>query len=257
MAIAVVILTWLLFRHNHEEKTWAIKDLVFPILGGACTAFDLSLWNTGLQKTTVANATLMSNTAPVWVVLFSVLILREKYKKSFWVGLALVLSGAVVVLSYDFIIQPHLGSGDLISLASGLFYGGYYLSTRFGRTRLKVMQYLWTMTTSATVVLLLINLVMGFPLTGYPSSAYLAFLGSGILVQCIAYFCVAYALGHIPVAVVSATIIIQPVLSTLLAIPVFGEKFIPVQWFGMAAVLAGIYQINRSNLYQEKPTVEA
>ena len=190
----------------------------------------------------------MSNTAPVWVVLASFFIFKDKFKKSFWLGLVLAMGGAAIVLSYDFFLRPHLSSGDLYSLASGIFYGGYYLSTQRGRAHLSVVQYLWVMSLTASVILLGFSLFMGYSLTNYSTTTYLSFAGAGVVVQCFAYVGVAYALGHLPASVVSPTIILQPVLSTLLAIPVFGESFIPIQWLGMGSVLAGVYLINRSHM---------
>jgi drug/metabolite transporter (DMT)-like permease len=248
MAIGGLLISGFFFGSIRGKKFWTWQNLLFPILGGICTAIDLSLWNTALHKTSIANATMMSNTAPVWVVLASILFFKDKFKKSFWLGLLLAMGGAAVVLSYDFIRRPHLSTGDLFSLASGLFYGGYYLSTQRGRERLSVIQYLWVMSAAASLALLGFSLVMGYPLTGYSTGSYLSFIGAGVVVQCIAYVGVAYALGHLPAAVVSPTIILQPVLSALLAIPLFGEAFIPVQWIGMASVLTGVYLINRSHI---------
>jgi drug/metabolite transporter (DMT)-like permease len=247
LAIGGLLMTYFFFRTHPDRSFWSFQNLLFPILGGICTALDLSLWNTALHKTSIANATLMSNTAPVWVVLVSFLIFKEKFKKSFWIGLLLAMGGAAVVLSYDFFRRPHLSMGDLISLASGIFYGGYYICTQHGRKTLSVIQYLWVMSVAASIVLLGISIGMGYPITGYPTQAVLSFIGAGVVVQCVTYVGVAYALGHLPAAIVSPTIILQPVLSTLLAIPLFGEAFIPIQWLGMGSVLSGVYLINKSH----------
>ena len=246
LTIGGLLITIPFIMTKPQMRRWTKIDLFFPILGGLCTAVDLSFWNESLQITSIANATLMSNTAPVWVVLFSLFLLKERLPRSFWIGFALTLIGAAVVLSYDFFLRPHLSQGDLLALTSALFYGGYYLSTQQGRKRLSVIHYLWIMSAAASFFLLIFCLVLGHPLSGYGVQTVLSFIGAGVVVQCIAYVAVAFALGHLPASIVSPTIILQPVLSTLLAIPVFGEKFIPVQWLGMSLVLLGIYLIHRS-----------
>lgn len=254
MAVGGLLISWFFFKSIRGHNFWQWKNLIFPILGGICTTVDLSFWNTALHKTSIANSTLMSNTAPVWVVLASILFFRAKFKKSFWLGMLLAMGGAAIVLSYDFIRQPHLSTGDLYALTSGLFYGGYYLTTQRGRESLSAIQYLWVMSVTASVCLLLVSISLGYSLTGYRPVSYLSAIGAGVVVQCIAYVGVAYALGHIPASVVSPTIILQPVLSALLAIPLFGETFIPVQWVGMASVLSGVYLVNRSH---SQPQAEA
>ena len=61
------------------------------------------------------------------------------------------------------------------------------------------------------------------------------------------YFSIAYALGHLPASVVSPTMVLQPVLTALLAIPLTGENLSPLQWMGgLAAVVGGIYLVNIS-----------
>jgi drug/metabolite transporter (DMT)-like permease len=57
----------------------------------------------------------------------------------------------------------------------------------------------------------------------------------------------AYALGHLPASVVSPTMILQPVVTTLLAVPLLGE--IPSAWQGIGGVIAliGIYVVNQSH----------
>lgn len=255
LTIGGLLITIPFIMTKPQMRRWTKIDLFFPILGGLCTAVDLSFWNESLQITSIANATLMSNTAPVWVVLFSLFLLKERLPRSFWIGFALTLIGAAVVLSYDFFLRPHLSQGDLLALTSALFYGGYYLSTQQGRKRLSVIHYLWIMSAAASFFLLIFCLVLGHPLSGYGVQTVLSFIGAGVVVQCIAYVAVAFALGHLPASIVSPTIILQPVLSTLFAIPVFGEKFIPVQWLGMSLVLLGIYLIHRSK-EREDPKVQ-
>jgi drug/metabolite transporter (DMT)-like permease len=65
----------------------------------------------------------------------------------------------------------------------------------------------------------------------------------------------AYALGHLPASVVSPTMTLQPIVTTLLAIPLLGE--IPSIWQGIGGAMAlfGIYIINQShNQNQVEPT---
>jgi drug/metabolite transporter (DMT)-like permease len=247
MGIGGLLITPLFIKAGPGKQIRSRKFLLFPILGGLFTTFDLILWNTGVQITTVANATLLSNTAPIWVVLSLWLIFKQKFTNKFWLGFALALGGAAIVLGYDFFMRPHFGLGDTLALISGMFYGGYYLATQYGRKNLSVVPYLWVVSLASAASLLIISLVMGYSITGYSLQTYGAFIGAGIVVQCMGYVAVAYALGHLPASIVAPTLIMQPVISALLAIPLFGENLLPVQWLGTAAVLSGIYLVNRSN----------
>lgn len=249
LGLATLILLPFFARQTRAQPLslrWGI--LIFPLLGGIFTALDHAVWNTSLQYTSAANATLLGNTASLWVALAAWLIFHEKLARLFWLGLAFALGGAAIVLGSDFLQQPSLGLGDLLALTAGFFYAGYFFATQFGRQYLHTLPYLWIVSLTAALVLLGISLLLRQPLTGYSPQTCLAFLGAALVSQVGGYFSVGYALGHLPATVIAPTMILQPVLTALLAIPLLGEQLHPAQWLGGCAVLVGIYLVHHSRL---------
>lgn len=242
----VILLPVFLYRKRKNGVKLPKSVLLLPILGGIFTAFDHGTWNSSLRYTSAANATLLGNTAPLWVALFSWFVFRQKLRGLFWLGLALALGGAVIVLGSDFIQHPTIGLGDLLAVAAGVFYAGYFLVTERGRQKLDTLSYVWLVDLIAAFTLLLITLGLRMPLTGYPTQSYLAFLGAALVSQVGGYLSIGYALGHLPASVVSPTLIGQPVVTALLAIPLLGEGLRTEQWLGGLVVLVGIYLIHRS-----------
>jgi len=242
----VILLPAFLYRKRKNGVKLPKSVLLLPILGGIFTAFDHGTWNSSLRYTSAANATLLGNTAPLWVALFSWLIFRQKLRGLFWLGLALALGGAVIVLGSDFIQHLSIGLGDLLAMAAGVFYAGYFLVTERGRQKLDTLSYVWLVDLIAAFTLLLITLGLKMPLTGYPTQSYLAFLGAALVSQVGGYLSIGYALGHLPASVVSPTLIGQPVVTALLAIPLLGEALRTEQWLGGLVVLMGIYLVHRS-----------
>jgi drug/metabolite transporter (DMT)-like permease len=220
--------------------------LFFPLMGGLFTAIDHAVWNTAVIYSTAANATLLGNTAPLWVALAAWLIFKENLKRMFWIGLALTLTGAAVVLGSDFLLHPSLGYGDLLALLAGLFYAGYLIFTQQGRKHINALPYIWMVSLTGSFFLLLISIGLNMPLTGYSNQTYLAFLGSALVPQVFGYIAIAYALGHLPASVVSPTLIGQPVTTALIAIPLLGEIPHPFQIFGGVFVLFGIFMVHKS-----------
>src|SRR5215217_2332621 len=78
-------------KKNQSIKT---SSIIFPLLAGVFTACDLGLWTASLSYTTAANATLLGNTAPLWVALGTWLILKQRLASAFWRGLTIALFGA-------------------------------------------------------------------------------------------------------------------------------------------------------------------
>lgn len=220
--------------------------ILLPLIGGLFTALDHAFWNTAVNYTSAANATLLGNTAPLWVALAAWLLFHERLIRQFWVGLALTLTGAVVVLGSDFLSHPTLGLGDALALLAGLFYAGYFLVTQRGRQKLDTISYIWMVNLISSMLLLGMSLALRLPITGYPSQTYLAFLGAALVSQVGGYLSIGYALGHIPASVVSPTMIGQPVVTALLAVPLLDEILSPAQWLGGISILLGIYLVHSS-----------
>ena len=247
MGIATTVMAPFFLRQarqvNLNKGLW-----IAPVLGGMFAAFDQGIWSTSINYTRVANATLLNNTAPVWVALVAWLIFREKLKGIFWLGLALAMGGAAVVLGSDLVAHPGLSWGDLLALISGLFYAAYYLAMQRGRRDLSPLVFMGVANTFSCLTLLAICLVFRQPLTGFSTQTYLVFLGAALISQITGHLSLSYALGHLPASLVAPTMIAQPVLTALMAIPLLGESLHPGQWIGGISVLAGITLVNNGRM---------
>jgi drug/metabolite transporter (DMT)-like permease len=254
--ISTVLFIPFFVQRQRTAEAMETRRLWFPLVAGLLTAFDFALWNSSLKFTTAANATLLGNTSPLWVALAALLIFREKLRGTFWLGLILALSGATLIMGADYLHHPTLGRGDLMACTAGIFYAAYQLITQRGRRYIDPFRYLWLVGVSATSAMLVINLILGNPFTGYSPQTWLVFLAAAVVSQMIGYLSITYALGHLPASIVSPTLIGQPVLTTLLAIPLLGEVPTSIQWIGGLVALAGIFLVNQSHIQRqpEAPT---
>lgn len=227
---------------------------VFPLLAGVFTACDMAFWTTSLSYTTASNATLLGNTSPLWVALGTWLIFKKELSAAFWRGLIVTLLGAALIMGTDFILHPKFGIGDAMALFTGFFYGGYLLFTEKSRMTFDAVGHIWLVGVGASIALLVINLLLGYPLTGFDQKTWIVFIATAIVSQLIGYMALAYALGQLPASIVSPTMILQPVLTTILAIPLLGETPGIWQAIGGAIALFGIYLVNQSHIRNTQET---
>lgn len=246
MSIATLILAPVIARSVRSKGLPRLSWLLFPLLGGILTALDHGTWSTAINSTRVANATLLNNIAPLWVALFAVLVWRVRLPGWFWFGLTVTLGGAAVVLGSDMLQSPEMNTGNMLALLSSLFYAGYFLVTQHGRTRLDALTYIWLVDLFSSLALLGATQAFGMPLGGYPPVTWGIFVAAALVSQVGGCFSIAYALGHLPASIVSPTMVLQPVLTALIAIPLTGENLSPLQWMGVTAVVGGIYLVNVS-----------
>ena len=252
LLFSTIFLAPLFVRQQKTLEPIDKRYYIFPLLGGLFTAFDFAFWNSSLKFTTAANATLLGNTSPLWVALFAFFVLREKLRGTFWIGLVIALTGAVLVMGSDFLNHPTLGLGDVMASTAAIFYASYQLITQRGRKYIDPLRYTWLVGVSAVVGMFIMNLVLGNQLTDYPARTWGIFLATAVVSQMIGYLAITYALGHLPASIVSPTLVGQPILTAVLAIPLLGEMPNTTQWVGGAIALVGIYLVNQSHLQAQE-----
>lgn len=218
----------------------------FAVLSGMLFALDLMAWNTAMLITSAANATLFGNTSPLWVGIGSLVLFKRRLHPTFWAGTFLTMTGAAVILSRDFLTHPTLGTGDLLGLSAGLFYGLFFLAAERAREKLSSLAALWISAASSTAILYILSLVFSQPLTGYSARTYANLLALALVVQIGGWLAINHALGHLPATLVAPTMLGQVVFTALLAVPLLGQPLGPTQVGGGLIVLAGILIVHRS-----------
>jgi drug/metabolite transporter (DMT)-like permease len=219
------------------------RSLLWATIAGVFFALDLVLWNTSALMTSMANAALFGNTAPIWVGLGALLLLREQLPARFWQGMLVAMLGAAIIFGAGGMFGSAGNLGDLLALIAGAFYGGYLLAIQQARVRLDTLSGLTLVVVTGVALMFVLCLALGTPLGGYSARSWAALVGLGLIPQVIGAFAINYALGHLRATVVSVTMLAQPVLSALFAVPLFGELLGPAQIGGGALVLAGIYLV--------------
>lgn len=214
-------------------------------LAGLFFALDLGFWNTSLLFTSAANSTLLGNTSTLWVSLGALFLFRVALGRRFWVGMALALAGAAIIVGRDVYEHPHLGWGDMLAVCSSLFYAAYILNTGRVRRSMDTLSFMWLSSASASVLLLAYCLVRGLQMSGFSTDAYLSLLALGIISHVIGWMAINYALGHLPAPVTAVSLLSQPLVTAVASVYLLSEPLSIYQIAGGALVLLGIYTVNR------------
>ena len=105
-------------------------------MAGLLFAGDLFFWHLAILSTTVANATFLATTTPIWVALGAWLLLSERIGARILAGLALCLAGGAALVGQSYGFAPHRLPGDLFGLITAVFFGCYMLAVRAARLRM-------------------------------------------------------------------------------------------------------------------------
>jgi drug/metabolite transporter (DMT)-like permease len=217
---------------------------------GMFFACDLAVWHFSIMYTTVANATLLANFAPVVVTLISWLWWRQQPSGGFVLGMTLALSGAVVLIGPGFSSQRSQMVGDTLGLATALFYAGYMLAIKRAREHRNTLQLMAWSTTISAVLLLPVALVFqsrtGVAFLPKTSEGWWLLFGLAVVTQVAGQTFIAYASAHLSVALSSTSLLVQPLVATVLAWGLFNERLDLFQIVGGVSLVAGIYWARRS-----------
>lgn len=246
MLVATIVLALPFAREARHWSAGERRSVKWGVLGGLWFAINLGMLTSALLLTSAANATLLDNTAPIWVGVGALLIFKERLGRPYWIGLTLALVGAAVVTGFNPVAGLRLNSGDVLAFVGALFYAGYLLNTQRARRNLSSLSYAWPVAATAAVTLFAVSLAVGFPLTGYPLKSFAPVIAMGIVSQTGGWLLIGYALGHLPASTAVIVLLTQPVITGLLAVPLLGEALSLQQVIGGALALAGIYLCLRS-----------
>ncbi len=246
MTIAIAILALPVSWQAKRQAPFSPRHLWLAAFGGLFFALDLAFWNTSILITSAANATLLGNSSVLWVSLGAMIFFKERLRPAFWGGLLLALFGILIIFGQDYVTHPTLGYGDLLAIVAGFFYGAFFLVAERARDKLSSFIAWWVSSAASALSLLAISLAFGMPLTGYPITMWLSVIGLALITQVLGLLSVNYALGHLPASLVSPSLLGQPVVTAIIAVPLLGQPLGAVQMVGGLLALVGILIVHRS-----------
>jgi drug/metabolite transporter (DMT)-like permease len=157
-----------LWAMTWRERRWALA-------AGVLLAAHFATWVPSLRYTSVASATAIVATQPVWVALIARATGHDVPRRA-WVGIAVSLVAVVVLTGVDFSLEPRALVGDLLALLGGVFAAFYTVAGAEVRRTVSTTSYTAVCYSTAAVTLLVGCLVGGVDLWGYDGKTWLQLL---------------------------------------------------------------------------------
>ena len=240
--VLFILCTWLLGRDNIALGS---SNMRLAIWAGVFYGIDVGLHAVGVNLIGATIPTVLANTAPIWVGLGAMLFFREQLRIGFWFGLTLAMIGAVMLMGVD---QFHNLKQNIVSfygLLAGVFYAAFFLLSQKSRENVDPFSFLCIAFASAGCTTGLIAILFGQPLSGYSMLTYMIFVVYGAVIQVGGWLCVTYALGKLSASTVAPILLMQAVITGVLAHLFLGEHLNYMQYLGGATVLSGIFVVQR------------
>jgi drug/metabolite transporter (DMT)-like permease len=243
-----VLWLWLILEgqgRNKFRRSRSAADYVRLSMAGLCFAGDLAVWHWSIRLTSVANATLLANFAPIFVALGGWLFLRQRVGLTFVLGMTTALLGTTLMVGTSLRISVEHLWGDTLGLVTAVFYAGYILSVKRLRGDLSAATIMaWSGAVTATALFLVV-LCSGEHFLPQAAAGWRPLIGLALISQVGGQGLIAYALAHLPAAFSSVTLLLQPVMATVFAWLILNEAIGPWQALGGVLVLGGIFVARR------------
>ena len=230
-----------LWKARDEILTLSKRDLKLAVISGFFLAMHFATWISSLDYTSVANSVVLVNTNPLWVGLLTPLIAKEKVRRAALISIVISVIGGAIIGYGDFATGGKALLGDGLALAGSLCAAVYLLLGRTRRRKLSLLPYIFICYGSAAVILWIIVLSLGLPISGFSGTTVAAFLGMAIVAQIIGHSTYNWALKWLSAGLIAVSLLGEPIGSTILAYFLFDEGLSVYKFVGGGIILSAIY----------------
>lgn len=207
---------------------------------GAMLAIHFYAWIASLAMTSVAASAVLVGTNPLFVGLITHFIFRERLQRRILVGIFIAVAGSAIISLGDWSAGTHQLLGDLLAVVGAVTVAVYMLIGRRLRGQLSLLGYVFPVYGIAALALMILSLIVGVPLAGYPTQAWLWLVLLAIFPQIVGHSSFNWALGHLPATFVSLAALAEPIGSTILAWIILQEPPSLITVLGGLLILVGL-----------------
>ena len=238
----VIILCLYIPSKTSSFKLKHRQSYLISFIAALAFTLDLTGWHWGLNLTTISNATIIVNTAPIWVALYGILFLKESWRPFFLVPVILTYFGITgLVTSFEgFSLRANLG--DVISFIASLLYALYIicLSRLGGEHPFKIIFYTTFFCCFISLPLALFESPNFLPKSG-TQLFYLVCLGA--ISQFLGQSLITFGMPRIKLSLGSIGLLMQPITATIFGAWIFSEYLTLLQILFAGIALWGIYLV--------------
>ncbi len=237
----MIIASALLWGYSFFKKPKPLnkKDFVRVAGAGFFLGLHFACFFWGVRNTSIANATLLGNTGPVFTVALTFLIYRSISKKVFF-SLLMTLLGMVLIQKSEISVGSTAFTGNMVSLLSGFCIAAVYMVAKSIRKKNDTIAYGRSLFFFAAVTISIVCFFANVSLFSFEIEDLRWFLFLGFVPSILGHNSLNYALKFLSPTAVASIPLGEPIIASLIGWVLLGE-IIPIDYFiGAPFVLIGI-----------------
>jgi drug/metabolite transporter (DMT)-like permease len=252
---AIIVVTVVLLRGGASRQLLDGRREALLAIAGVALAVHFAGWIASLEYTSIAIATLLVSTSPIFTGIYEAVVLRRAPGIAFVLALVCGAAGlALVVLAHaaPAPITGHAALGAILATLGGIAMSVYLTLVRSVRSDLNALAivartYAW----AAIVLAVLALIVHENPPALADRSAWLAIIAMALVSQLLGHTAMNVSLQWFTPTTVGFATLLEPVIAAVLAAVIFGEALAGTTLAGAVLLFAAIALAIRNQALQE------
>lgn len=256
---ALLLAPFAMGRLRTEGRKLSQRDVLFIVAAGVLLGLHFVAWIESLYHTSVASASVLVTTSPIFLVVLGYVLLGEQLGRSTVASIVGAVVGAALIGWAD-VGAVMMGGralwGNALALGASVLVSGYLLIGRVVRQRVSWLTYVFPLYAVSAATTLAVAWLQGVPLLGYSWPFYGWCIALALGPQLLGHGSFNYALQFVPAALVSMLALLEPVGASVLAYAFFGEVPDPLSVVGMLTVLGAVAYVIRHRRQTAAPDAQ-
>ena len=241
LTIASIILLAIYLR-SQKQAVSRPHELLFALCGFAL-AVHFVTWMASLCYVSVATATLIISTTPLWTTLYDLIVLKNKPSTKFWAGFGLAAAGTwLIVMGSGAASTPGHQSdpghiGEILAAVGGVAFAFYLVAIRAVTDKYATLTMITRTYSWAAIFLWIAALIVGEAIPGYNMQSWAGILAMALISQSFGHTGLNISLKSFAPRVVALSTLLEPVIAGIMASILFGEILSTQMIIGAAVLL--------------------
>jgi len=219
------------------------KSYKLYVFSGLFLALHFASFYGAVKLTSIANATLLGITAPMFTILFERLILKRTLKPLIMLGFVFALCGTIIIAGSGFVLNDGSLFGKLLGLLAALFIAIVYILADKLRVNSNTIVYTRTLYTIGCFFLLIISILSKESVFAIHTTDIVWLAALGIIPTILGHSLFYYAIKYTSPTIVASVPLGEPIIASVLAWIIFLEKVPLITLAGGILILCGVYFI--------------
>jgi drug/metabolite transporter (DMT)-like permease len=212
------------------------RERKLVLVAGVMLALHFATWVPAVTYTSVASATALVATQPVWAALIGT-VRGEPVSRRVWAGIAIAVAGALLLTGADLQVSGRALLGDGLALLGGLFAAAYMTAGSQVRRSVTTTTYTALCYSTTAVLLLVVCVVARQDLSGYAGKDWLRLLALTAGAQLLGHSLFNVVLRRVDPTVVSLSILFEIPGAALIAALFLDGQHVPLLAIPAAVLL--------------------